>query len=181
MIVLSIGLQTPPETKDLAGRLGIDLTEGNFARPAPFEPVETNRPGIYVCGAFQGPKDIPQSVVDASAAAAAAGEILGAKAATPGPSSPTAVPEINVINERPAHRCLRLPLRHQHRRRGGRAGGSRLRRLPALRGIRVRQPLLLFPGHPGHHGPDHQAEKPEPGGGGGLHAENPRTACSRKP
>jgi heterodisulfide reductase subunit A-like polyferredoxin len=38
----------------------------------PFKPVSTSREGIYVCGAFQGPKDIPQSVVQASAAACAA-------------------------------------------------------------------------------------------------------------
>jgi heterodisulfide reductase subunit A len=64
MIVLSIGMQTPPELVDLAGKLDIDLTEGNFCKTSTFEPVETSRPGIYVCGAFQGPKDIPQSVVD---------------------------------------------------------------------------------------------------------------------
>ena len=41
-----------------------------------FEPVETSRKGIYVCGAFQGPKDIPSSVTEASAAACAATQNL---------------------------------------------------------------------------------------------------------
>jgi heterodisulfide reductase subunit A-like polyferredoxin len=75
-IVLSIGLQTDPEVVAMANRLGIELTDGNFCKTDTFMPVETSREGIYVCGAFQGPKDIPQSVVDASAAASAAGEIL---------------------------------------------------------------------------------------------------------
>ncbi len=49
---------------------------------SPFAPVTTNQPGIFVCGAFQGPKDIPQSVMEASAAAAAAGELLAAARGT---------------------------------------------------------------------------------------------------
>ena len=35
--------------------------------------METSRPGIYTCGVFQGPKDIPSSVTEASAAACLAG------------------------------------------------------------------------------------------------------------
>ena len=41
-----------------------------------FTPVSTSRPGVFVCGTFQGPKDIPQSVVEASAAACACSESL---------------------------------------------------------------------------------------------------------
>jgi heterodisulfide reductase subunit A len=62
--------------------------------------VETSRQGIYVCGAFQGPKDIPQSVVDASAAASAAGEILTAARNTL-TRKKEVVPEVNIANERP--------------------------------------------------------------------------------
>ena len=100
MIVLSVGLQTSPETIALAQRLGIELTPGHFAKSEPFAPMATNRPGIFVCGAFQGPRDIPQSVVDASAAAAAAGEIL-ASARNSLTVVPEKVPEIDVTNERP--------------------------------------------------------------------------------
>ncbi len=100
MIVLSIGLQTSPETVELAKKLDIDLTEGNFCATSTFEPVETSRPGIYVCGAFQGPKDIPQSVVDSSAAAAAVGEIL-AEARNTCTKQPEVVPEVNVVGDRP--------------------------------------------------------------------------------
>jgi heterodisulfide reductase subunit A len=77
LVVLSVGLGISPETVRLADNLGIDLKpETRFADTTPFTPVSANKPGIFVCGAFQGPKDIPQSVMEASAAAAAAGELL---------------------------------------------------------------------------------------------------------
>jgi heterodisulfide reductase subunit A len=76
LIVLSVGLEISPEHVKLAKRLEIELTPGNFCSTDPFSPVTTKREGIYVCGTFQGPKDIPLSIVDASAAACAAGEIL---------------------------------------------------------------------------------------------------------
>ena len=100
MIVLSIGMQVSPQVIELAKKLTIDLTEGNFCQTSAFEPVATSRKGIYVCGAFQGPKDIPQSVVDSSAAASAAGEILVAARNTR-TRKKEAVPETNVVNERP--------------------------------------------------------------------------------
>ncbi|MBN1106958.1 MAG: CoB--CoM heterodisulfide reductase iron-sulfur subunit A family protein, partial [Deltaproteobacteria bacterium] len=73
MVVLSVGMESPPDVMGLAGKLGIDLTEGGFCQTDPFRPVATSREGVYVCGAFQGPKDIPQSVMEASAGACAAG------------------------------------------------------------------------------------------------------------
>jgi len=78
LVVLSVGLETPAETSDLAGRLGIELNRHRFAASTSFAPVATSRPGIYACGAFQGPKDIPQSVMEASAAAGAAASKLAA-------------------------------------------------------------------------------------------------------
>jgi heterodisulfide reductase subunit A len=100
MIVLSVGLQTSAEGVELARRLDLKLTDGNFCQTGTFDPVATSKEGIYVCGAFQGPKDIPQSVVDASAAAAVAGEILSAARNTE-TKIPEIVPETNVTNERP--------------------------------------------------------------------------------
>ncbi|MBR9979655.1 MAG: FAD-dependent oxidoreductase [Desulfatitalea sp.] len=100
MIVLSVGLETSPEVVAMAKQLGIELTAGNFCKTDTFEPVATSRPGIFVCGAFQGPKDIPQSVVDSSAAASAAGEILAAGRNTR-TRQPEVVPEVNVVGERP--------------------------------------------------------------------------------
>jgi heterodisulfide reductase subunit A len=76
IVVLSVGLGVGKEAIDLANRLGIELDQYNFAATSSFDPVKTSRPGIYVCGAFQAPKDIPQSVIESSAAAAMAGSIL---------------------------------------------------------------------------------------------------------
>ncbi|MGD9207674.1 MAG: FAD-dependent oxidoreductase, partial [Syntrophobacterales bacterium] len=72
MVVLSSGFQPSKRTVELAERLGIELNEHNFAETSSFEPVKTSREGIFVCGAFRDPKDIPISVMEASAAAAAA-------------------------------------------------------------------------------------------------------------
>ena len=72
MVVLSVGLEIGAETAALAQRLGVELTPHNFAATGNFAPVSTSRPGVYACGLFQGPKDIPSSVMEASAAASAA-------------------------------------------------------------------------------------------------------------
>jgi len=76
MVVLSVGFQVSRETMELAKRLGVDLDSHHFVKTESFTPVATSRPGIYVCGSIQGPKDIPQSVMEASAAAAASGVLL---------------------------------------------------------------------------------------------------------
>ncbi len=100
MIVLSVGLQVSEHTLALAKQLGIDVNSNRFCATDTFQPVATSRPGIFVCGAFQGPKDIPQAVIDASAAASAAGEILTSARNTL-TRTPEVVPEVNVTNERP--------------------------------------------------------------------------------
>ena len=69
MVVLSVGMETSKELAALARRLEIELNADNFAATDCFSPVKTSRDGIYVCGAFQEPKDIPYSVMEASAAA----------------------------------------------------------------------------------------------------------------
>jgi heterodisulfide reductase subunit A-like polyferredoxin len=78
MVVLSVGLQVAPETRELAKRLSIDVDRYNFAVSPPFLPVATSRPGVFACGVFQQPKDIPTSVAEASAAACLAGRMLEA-------------------------------------------------------------------------------------------------------
>ncbi len=76
LVVLSVGLQVPQSVRDLAGRLGLDLNEFGFADTDRLAPTATSMPGLYVAGAFQEPKDIPESVAQASAAAACAMERL---------------------------------------------------------------------------------------------------------
>ncbi len=73
MVVLSVGLSVRKDTVSLAEELNIQLDPYHFAVTDSLTPVETSRPGIYVCGAFHAPKDIPYSVMQASAAACAAG------------------------------------------------------------------------------------------------------------
>ncbi len=76
LAVLSIGLEAPEEFRTLADKLGVELDRHGFADATSFAPVATSRPGIYVCGAAAGPKDIPYSVMEASAAAGAAASEL---------------------------------------------------------------------------------------------------------
>jgi heterodisulfide reductase subunit A2 len=78
LVVLSAGLQVSEDTRKLAQRLGIELDTHSFAGTGSFAPVRSNVPGIYVAGGFQGPKDIPSAVTEASAAAGAAAADLAA-------------------------------------------------------------------------------------------------------
>ena len=80
MVVLSVGLSAPADAEVIADATGIGLNKYGFADTKLFNPIATTRPGVYVCGAFQGPKDIPDSVAQASGAAAkAAREIAPAR------------------------------------------------------------------------------------------------------
>jgi len=76
MVVLSVGLEPNDDVVQLAEKIGIELNEHHYAQTKSFTPVSTSREGIYLCGVFQGPKDIPQSVMEASAAAATSTQIL---------------------------------------------------------------------------------------------------------
>jgi heterodisulfide reductase subunit A-like polyferredoxin len=76
MVVLSVGLKPTVETQEMARRLGVDLNEYGFAEPPLYQPTGTSRPGIYVAGAFGEPKDIPETVIEASCAAARASALL---------------------------------------------------------------------------------------------------------
>jgi len=77
LVALSVGFQVGGEVINLAHKLGIDMTQHQLAKTEPFTPVQTSKPGIYVCGTFQAPKDIPQSVMEASAAAGGCIAALG--------------------------------------------------------------------------------------------------------
>ncbi len=100
MVVLSVGLAPNPDIVELGKRLGIDLNQHKFASTTSFKPVSTNKEGIYVCGVFQGPKDIPQSVMEASAAASASGEILSEARGTM-TRSKELPPEVDVTGQEP--------------------------------------------------------------------------------
>ncbi len=70
MVVLSVGLEPAKHTVAMAKRLGVEVDKYGFASTKPFTPHSTSKDGIYVCGVYQGPKDIPETVAQASGAAA---------------------------------------------------------------------------------------------------------------
>jgi len=79
MVVLSVGLNPPADVKNLANQFGIELNSHGFCKTNPVNPMETSRPGIFISGAFQGPMDIPESVVTASGAGSQCGELLACR------------------------------------------------------------------------------------------------------
>jgi heterodisulfide reductase subunit A len=81
MVVLSVGQTEPQSTVELAEKLGIELNDYGFSAPLPFDQVGTSREGVFVCGSFSSPADIPDTVVRASGAAARAMGLLPAPAA----------------------------------------------------------------------------------------------------
>ena len=76
LVILSVGMEPGLSAVDTAKRLGIDLNEYDFCSTDRFTPLNTSRPGVFVGGAFQEPKDIPETVTQASAAASMAMELL---------------------------------------------------------------------------------------------------------
>ncbi|HVP26439.1 MAG TPA: CoB--CoM heterodisulfide reductase iron-sulfur subunit A family protein [Candidatus Bathyarchaeia archaeon] len=70
MVVLAVGMCPPKNVDKLAKTLGIKLNKYKFCETDMCSPVETSKPGVFVCGAFSAPKDIPESVAQASGAAA---------------------------------------------------------------------------------------------------------------
>jgi heterodisulfide reductase subunit A len=73
MVVLSLGSLPPRGARDLADLLGIELNPYGFCATDKFAPLETSRPGIYVCGTFASPKEIAETILDA---AGAAGDVM---------------------------------------------------------------------------------------------------------
>src|SRR3990172_7086452 len=61
----------------MARKLGVRLNEFGFADAHPHPPAQTSRPGVFVAGTFSEPKDIPESVIEASCAAAQVSALLG--------------------------------------------------------------------------------------------------------
>ncbi len=70
MVVLSAGLEPARKAQEAAGHVGVALNRHGFCELHEFNPLETSRKGVFVAGPFGEPKDIPDSVAQASAAAA---------------------------------------------------------------------------------------------------------------
>ncbi len=71
MVVLSVGLEPANDAKDLAKIIGIETNVDGWFVEANYnsDPVGTLSGGIFIAGVCQGPKDIPDTVAQASAAA----------------------------------------------------------------------------------------------------------------
>jgi heterodisulfide reductase subunit A-like polyferredoxin len=76
LVVLSVGMRPSQWVKETATRLGLELNQFGFCDTDRLAPMAASKPGIFVAGAFQEPKDIPESVAQASGAAACAMEQL---------------------------------------------------------------------------------------------------------
>ncbi len=76
MVVLAVGVRPPELAGQLSRVLGIELNEYGFCQTDKFTPLETSRPGVFVCGAFASPKEIGETIVDASGAAAEAMRLM---------------------------------------------------------------------------------------------------------
>ncbi|MCW4021185.1 MAG: FAD-dependent oxidoreductase, partial [Candidatus Bathyarchaeota archaeon] len=100
LVVLSVGMRPPKHAEELAKIFDIRLNRYNFCSTETFSPLATSRPGIFVCGAFSSPKDIPESVAQASGAAARAGSLIATERGklTVAEELP---PEIEVSGEEP--------------------------------------------------------------------------------
>lgn len=76
LAVLATGFVPRRRTEELAKILGIELDEYGFFETNPSAPLDSTREGIFVCGCCREPTDIPDSVAQASGAAAKAAEII---------------------------------------------------------------------------------------------------------
>ncbi len=100
MVVLSTGFKTSDETRDLAAKMGLELNSDFFPVTDGFNPVATSKAGVYVAGTFGGPKDIPETMAQASAAACMAGADLP-KLEKKSDEKAAGVKERDITNEEP--------------------------------------------------------------------------------
>jgi heterodisulfide reductase subunit A-like polyferredoxin len=94
LVVLSVGMEISESVRQLGRTLGVELDDYGFCHTTLFDPLQTSRPGIFAAGPFREPKDIPESVTEASGAAAAAAQLLSASRFTL-----TSVPEYPPMRE----------------------------------------------------------------------------------
>ena len=100
MVVLSTGLCPATEVQALAKEFGVDLDGNGFAVTSRFSPVESTKAGVYVCGPFSEPKDIPETVMEASSASAQAMALLASSRGSL-VTQQEWPPEKNVIGQKP--------------------------------------------------------------------------------
>jgi heterodisulfide reductase subunit A-like polyferredoxin len=100
LVVLSVGLRPSAETRAMAESLDVNLNEFGFAEVESYQPSQTSHPGVFVAGSFAEPKDIPESVIEASCAASQISALLGEARGTL-TSTPQYPPERDIFDEPP--------------------------------------------------------------------------------
>jgi heterodisulfide reductase subunit A2 len=187
LVVLSSGFQPSEGWLDLAERLNIHLNPYGFACGDLDEPVSTSRPGVYVCGVVESPKDIPETVIQAGAAAAEVSTLLAKSEMLP------TVEENQIAGnhgkEKPEpdiEEDLKVGVFVCHC--GSNIAGAV--DIPSLlSGVKKIHDVVicsgfyvhLFGGNPGKAGGKNQGTSFKPGGGGCMFAQDPRTAVSQNP
>jgi heterodisulfide reductase subunit A len=109
LVVLAVGIRPPRQAVEMARSMGIDLNEYGFCETDKFNPLSTSRPGVFVCGAFASPKEIAETIIDASGAAAQVMRLLRDRPkhpdftrAQPFIAQEPLAPELSVEGEEPA-------------------------------------------------------------------------------
>ncbi len=100
LVVLSVGLEPSKTASELAQKLGISLNKDGFCTTQEFSPALTDKEGIFVAGAFQAPKDIPESVTQASGSVSLVSGLLAHARGTM-VEEKELVPEIDTTDEEP--------------------------------------------------------------------------------
>ncbi|NLJ28727.1 MAG: CoB--CoM heterodisulfide reductase iron-sulfur subunit A family protein [Deltaproteobacteria bacterium] len=76
LVILATACEQTESAKKMAEIVGVSTNEFGFFATSPSQPLDTTRPGVFVCGCAQSPMDIPESVAQASSAAARAAQVL---------------------------------------------------------------------------------------------------------
>ncbi|MBI5014878.1 MAG: CoB--CoM heterodisulfide reductase iron-sulfur subunit A family protein [Deltaproteobacteria bacterium] len=103
LVVLAAGFCQGSEARELAKAFGVTPAEGGFAGGPEFSPCETERAGVFTCGAFREPKDIPETTAEAACAAGLAARVLEGPGVAEDPDLPTPAdfrgeaPQIGVV------------------------------------------------------------------------------------
>ena len=77
LLVLSVGMCATETVRETLRRLRLAADEHGFVTTSTFNPLESSRRGVFVCGTASGPKDIPESVIQASGASSGVLALLG--------------------------------------------------------------------------------------------------------
>ena len=100
LVVLSAGFQPLSGAREFADTFGISLDDRGFAVNRPLDPVSSTQDGVFVLGPFSEPKDIPETVIEASSASSSAMVYLSESRGTE-VEEPELPPERNIAGEPP--------------------------------------------------------------------------------